>query len=62
MLYEALTGSVPFDGGYLEIMQQKQQVDPPPPSQVVSGVPPTSTSCAGACSIAIRARGRRGWR
>jgi serine/threonine protein kinase len=39
MLYEALTGSVPFEGGYLEVMQQKQRVDPPPPSQVVSGVP-----------------------
>ena len=39
MLYEALTGQVPFDGGYLEVMSEKQQVDPPAPSQVVSGVP-----------------------
>jgi serine/threonine protein kinase len=39
MLYEALTGALPFDGGYLEIMTQKQQLDPPPPSQVVAGVP-----------------------
>ncbi|HMI94637.1 MAG TPA: serine/threonine-protein kinase, partial [Polyangiales bacterium] len=40
MLYEALTGQVPFDGGYLEVMSEKQQVDPPAPSQMVSGVPP----------------------
>ncbi|MDD9938417.1 MAG: protein kinase, partial [Myxococcales bacterium] len=39
MIYEALTGNVPFDGTYLEVMQQKQQVDPPPPSALVSGVP-----------------------
>jgi len=39
MMYEALTGQVPFDGGYLEVMSEKQQVDPPAPSQMVSGVP-----------------------
>ena len=39
MLYEALTGQVPFDGGYLEVMSEKQRHDPPPPSQMVSGVP-----------------------
>ncbi len=39
MLYEALTGAVPFDGTYLQIIQQKQHFDPLPPSQVVSGVP-----------------------
>ncbi|MFI5306103.1 MAG: serine/threonine-protein kinase PknK, partial [Polyangiales bacterium] len=40
MLYEALTGHVPFDGGYLEVMNQKQHQDPPPPSALVSAVPP----------------------
>jgi serine/threonine protein kinase len=39
MLYEALTGSVPFDGSYLEVMRQKQIADAIPPSQVVAGVP-----------------------
>jgi hypothetical protein len=39
MLYEALTGQVPFDGGYLEVMSEKQLVDPPAPSQMVAGVP-----------------------
>ncbi len=39
MLYEALTGSLPFDGSYLQVIQQKQHLDPLPPSQVVSGVP-----------------------
>jgi eukaryotic-like serine/threonine-protein kinase len=40
MLYEALTGEVPFDGSYTEVLQHKQQSDPPPPSSLVSGVPP----------------------
>lgn len=39
MLYEALTGNVPFDGSYLEVMRQKQVADAVPPSQLVSGVP-----------------------
>ncbi len=39
MLYEALTGNVPFDGSYLDVMSQKQHIDPTPPSQVVSSVP-----------------------
>jgi tRNA A-37 threonylcarbamoyl transferase component Bud32/tetratricopeptide (TPR) repeat protein len=39
MLYEALTGQVPFDGPYREVIEQKQRVDPPAPSQLVSGVP-----------------------
>ena len=39
LLYEALTGTLPFDGTYLQIMQQKQVEDPVPPLQVVYGVP-----------------------
>jgi eukaryotic-like serine/threonine-protein kinase len=41
MLYEALTGDVPFDGSYTEVLQHKQHGDPPPPSALVTGVPPT---------------------
>jgi serine/threonine protein kinase len=39
MLYEVLTGQVPFDGAYFDVMAQKQELDPQRPSQVVSGVP-----------------------
>jgi serine/threonine protein kinase len=39
MLYEALTGTVPFDGAYFDVMSQKQEIDPPLPSEVVAGVP-----------------------
>jgi len=39
MLFEALTGHVPFDGTYLEVMQQKQAMDAPAPSDLVTGVP-----------------------
>jgi tetratricopeptide (TPR) repeat protein len=39
LLFEALTGQVPFDGPFTEVLEQKQIVDPPAPSQVVSGVP-----------------------
>jgi serine/threonine protein kinase len=39
MLFEALTGQVPFDGAYFDVMAQKQERDPPRPSEVVSGVP-----------------------
>ena len=31
MMYEALTGGLPFDGAPLEILIRKQQEDPPPP-------------------------------
>ncbi len=39
MLYEALTGDVPFQGPYLQVLTQKQSVDPPPPSSRVPGIP-----------------------
>ncbi len=39
MLYEALTGDVPIDGSPLQIIQRKQEYDPPAPRDVVSGVP-----------------------
>jgi len=40
MLYEALTGRVPFHGSYVEILDAKRAGDVPPPSTVVPGVPP----------------------
>ena len=39
MLYEALTGVVPFDGNYLDVIRDKQRRDPLPPRDLVSGVP-----------------------
>ncbi|HET7712375.1 MAG TPA: serine/threonine-protein kinase, partial [Thermoanaerobaculia bacterium] len=39
MLYQALTGQVPFHGTYLEILTAKQNSDVPPPSTVVAEVP-----------------------
>ena len=40
MLYEALTGHVPFRGSYVEILDGKRAGDVPPPSTIVAGVPP----------------------
>jgi serine/threonine protein kinase len=39
ILYSALGGRVPFSGSLPEIMRQKERV-PPPPSRLVTGVPP----------------------
>jgi hypothetical protein len=39
ILYEALTGDVPFDGTPMQVIARKQEKDPPQPSDVVSGVP-----------------------
>jgi len=40
MLYEALTGQVPFRGSYVEILDAKRAGDVPPPSTIVPGTPP----------------------
>jgi hypothetical protein len=40
MLYEILTGQLPFQGTTLEVLQQKQTRQPPPPSGIATGVPP----------------------
>ncbi len=39
MLYEALTGTRPFPGEFLDVLVQKQQAEPRAPSDLVTGVP-----------------------
>jgi serine/threonine protein kinase len=39
IIYEALTGQLPFDGTVFQILKQKEELEPPAPTQVVSGVP-----------------------
>lgn len=39
MLYEALTGQLPFDGSVLEIIKRKDEQEPSAPSEIVRGVP-----------------------
>ncbi|MFW5875309.1 MAG: serine/threonine-protein kinase PknK [Myxococcota bacterium] len=40
MLFQALTGRLPFEGNVEEILAKKRQGPAPPPSQLVPGVPP----------------------
>ncbi|HEX8411722.1 MAG TPA: protein kinase [Thermoanaerobaculia bacterium] len=39
MLYETLTGQVPFRGSYLDVINSKRSADVPPPSTIASGIP-----------------------
>ncbi|MCE9579941.1 MAG: serine/threonine-protein kinase PknK, partial [Deltaproteobacteria bacterium] len=39
LLYEALTGQLPFDGAPLQILLDKQRLVPPPPHAIAPGVP-----------------------
>jgi hypothetical protein len=39
MLYEALTGYLPFSGPVLEVMRRKQESEPAPPRELAPGVP-----------------------
>jgi tetratricopeptide (TPR) repeat protein len=39
ILYETLTGDVPFDGTPMQVIARKQEVDAVPPREIVSGVP-----------------------
>jgi serine/threonine protein kinase len=40
LLYEALTGTLPFKGASVSILVQKQQSEPAAPSSIVPGIPP----------------------
>jgi len=40
MLYQALTGRLPFAGKFFEVMMNKQNFDPPAPSAIAGDVPP----------------------
>ncbi len=39
MLYDTLTGHVPFRGTYVDVINQKRSGDIPPPSTIASGIP-----------------------
>lgn len=39
LLYEALTGELPFTGSPMSVLVRKQQTDPPAPDEVASGLP-----------------------
>ncbi|HEX8070722.1 MAG TPA: AAA family ATPase [Pyrinomonadaceae bacterium] len=39
ILYEALTGRLPFTGPVLDVLERKQQAEPPPPSALVPSTP-----------------------
>ncbi|HEX6084824.1 MAG TPA: protein kinase [Thermoanaerobaculia bacterium] len=39
MLYETLTGQVPFRGSYVDVINEKRSADVPPPSAIASGIP-----------------------
>ena len=39
VLYQALTDRLPFEGNVMAVLAEKQEVDPPPPCAIVSGVP-----------------------
>ncbi len=40
LLFEAMTGDVPFNGAPLEVLLRKQRDEPPAPSALVPGLPP----------------------
>ncbi len=40
LLFEALTGTIPFQGAPMEVIKRKQREAPPAPSSVTTGVPP----------------------
>ncbi len=39
VLYEALTGRLPYRGGFLKMLADKQKVDPTPPREIVPDIP-----------------------
>jgi tRNA A-37 threonylcarbamoyl transferase component Bud32 len=53
MLYEALTGHLPFDGNLVDILVKKQSVEPPPPREISLEVPEDLSSL---CQDLLRLR------
>ncbi|MCA9612720.1 MAG: hypothetical protein KC586_08165, partial [Myxococcales bacterium] len=48
LLFEALTGKLPFDGGGMEVLVRKQSVEAPMASELAPGVPDDlDVLCAG---------------
>lgn len=39
MLYQALTGKLPFSGKFFQVMMNKQSADPPAPAQIAPDIP-----------------------
>jgi tetratricopeptide (TPR) repeat protein len=57
LLYEALTGELPFEGAPLLVLMQKQQQEAPAPRRVVSTIPPDLDAlCASLLAFDPRAR------
>jgi len=57
MLFEALTGKLPFTGAAMEIMMDKVRLDPPRPSHIAASVPPDLDAlCADLLAFDPRAR------
>src|SRR6266540_2419073 len=40
ILYQALTGRLPFSGNFFQVMMNKQNFDPPAPNKIVADLPP----------------------
>lgn len=57
LLFEALTGKLPFDGGGMEVLVRKQSIEAPRASEVAPGVPDDLDAlCAGLLARSPRER------